>query len=81
MLPQSISTALAGGQFNRVPLINGSTADEWRTFVALFYDLAGAPVTADTYPSAISATLGVDVATAAAIAARSTVDGLSTALT
>ena len=71
VLPQSISTALAGGQFNRVPLINGSTADEWRLFVALFYDLAGAPpVTAGTYQSAISATLGVDVATAAAVAAR-----------
>jgi len=69
VVTQSISTALAGGQFNRVPLINGSNADEGRLFVAP-NGLAGAPVTADTYQSAISATLGVDAATAAAIAAR-----------
>ena len=69
VLTQSISTALSTGQFNRVPLINGSTRDEWRLFVAL-RDLAGAPVTAATYPSAISATLGVDAATTAAIVAR-----------
>jgi para-nitrobenzyl esterase len=70
VLTQSISTALSSGQFNRVPLINGSNADEWRLFVAS-YDLAGTPVTADTYQSAISAIPpGVDAATAAAIAAR-----------
>lgn len=69
VLTQSISTALSSGEFNRVPLINGSNGNEWRLFVAS-YDLAGAPVTAATYRSAIAATLGVDAATADAIAAR-----------
>ena len=69
VLTQSITTALASGQFNRVPLLNGSNADEWRLFVAS-YDLAGAPVTAATYQSAISATLSVDAATAATLVAR-----------
>lgn len=69
VLPQTISAALASGQFNRVPLVNGSNRDEWRLFVAA-NDLAGAPLTAATYQPAISATLGVDSATAAVIAAR-----------
>src|ERR1700684_3712959 len=34
VLTQSIGPALASGQFNRVPVINGTNRDEWRLFVA-----------------------------------------------
>jgi para-nitrobenzyl esterase len=34
VLTQSIGAALASGQFNRVPVINGTNHDEWRLFVA-----------------------------------------------
>ncbi len=35
VLPQSISTALASGQFSHVPVIIGTNHDEWRLFVGL----------------------------------------------
>jgi para-nitrobenzyl esterase len=69
VLTQSLGTAFASGQFNRVPVINGSNHDEWRLFVALS-ELAGAPVTAANYQSMISSTLGVSPAIAAVIAAQ-----------
>ncbi len=69
VLTQSLETAFASGQFNRVPVINGSNHDEWRLFVALD-ELTGAPVTAANYQSMIATTLGVSPAVAAAIAAR-----------
>ena len=59
LLTQSVGAALASGQFNRVPLMNGSNRDEWNLFVALDFDLTGHPVTAATYPAAIAATIGV----------------------
>jgi para-nitrobenzyl esterase len=59
VLTQSIAPALASGQFNRVPLMNGSNHDEWNLFVALDFDLLGHPVTAATYPVAIATTIGV----------------------
>jgi para-nitrobenzyl esterase len=59
VLTQSIAPALGSGQFNRVPLMNGSNHDEWNLFVALDFDLAGHPVTATTYPAAIAATIAV----------------------
>lgn len=59
ILTQSVGSALANGQFNRVPLMNGSNRDEWNLFVALDFDLTGHPVTAATYPAAIAATIGV----------------------
>src|SRR6202021_2352531 len=42
VLTQSIGPALASGQFNRVPVINGTNRDEWRLFVAQ-EQLDGAP--------------------------------------
>ncbi len=58
ILQQSPSTAFAAGQFNRVPVINGSNHDEWRLFAALYFDLAAGPLTAAAYPSAIAALVG-----------------------
>jgi len=69
VLPKTLQTAFSTGDFNRVPIINGTNHDEWRLFVALS-ELAGAPVTASNYPSMISATLGVPAAVAAVIAAK-----------
>jgi para-nitrobenzyl esterase len=54
LLTQSIGSALASGQFNRVPLINGTNHDEYNLFVGQDFDLAGGPITASTYVAAIA---------------------------
>jgi para-nitrobenzyl esterase len=67
VLPESLGTAFATGNFNRVPIVNGTNRDEWRLFVALG-ELEGNPVTAANYENMISSTLGVPAAAAAVIA-------------
>lgn len=67
-LPVSVATAFATGQFNRVPVIEGSTHDEYRLFVATSFVFKGIPVTAATYPNLIAAALSVPLSTAQAIA-------------
>jgi para-nitrobenzyl esterase len=69
VLTQSIGTALGSGQFNRVPLMNGTNHSEWNLFVAEDFDLAGGPVTSATYVPAIAATIG-NAAIAPTVAAR-----------
>ncbi len=69
VLPESLGTAFATGNFSHVPIINGTNHDEWRLFVALS-ELEGNPVTASNYQSMISSTLGVPAAAAAVIAAK-----------
>src|SRR5215469_1256271 len=69
VLPETLRAAFAAGNFNRVPIINGTNRDEWRLFVALS-ELEGNPVTASNYQSMISSTLGVPAAVAAVIAAK-----------
>jgi len=73
VLTQSIGTALASGQFNRVPLMHGTNHSEWDLFVAEDFDLAHfpptlTPVTQATYIPAIAGTLGVNAAAATFIA-------------
>src|SRR5215831_7981892 len=68
VLPETLRTAFATGNFNRVPIINGTNRDEWRLFVALS-ELRGNSVTAANYQAMISFTLGVPAAVAAVIAA------------
>src|SRR5215813_3122463 len=46
VLPQTIQAAFTSGNFNRVPVIEGSNHDEWRLFVALNIDLVSGPLTA-----------------------------------
>ena len=58
MLPQSLDTAFATGQFNHVPLMHGTNHDEWRFFVALSFDLSGAPIAAEEYPSVVEGMFG-----------------------
>jgi para-nitrobenzyl esterase len=69
VLRQSVKTALASGQFNRVPVMIGTNHDEYRLFVAIFA-LIGAKVTAANYQNMIANTLNVSAAAAAVIAAR-----------
>jgi para-nitrobenzyl esterase len=57
IVTQQIAAALATGQFNQVPLMNGSNHDENRFFVAFFDLLGRGPVTAATYPTAIFQTI------------------------
>ena len=69
VLTQSIKTALARGQFNRVPVVIGTNHDEYRLFVAGI-QLLGGRVTAANYQTKIASTLGVSAAIAGAIAAQ-----------
>jgi para-nitrobenzyl esterase len=69
VLPESIGTALANGDFNRVPVINGTNHDEWRLFIAIFRPLTG-PVTAANYQSMIASTASISPAEAAVAAAH-----------
>src|SRR5215472_8615320 len=69
VLPLTVGAAFFAGQFNLVPVIEGSNHDEWRLFVAQTEATTGTPLTAAGYIPAIAATLGVPVAAAVAIAA------------
>ena len=70
VLTQSIGPALASGQFNRVPVINGTNRDEWRLFVAQAQLDGAPPVTAAHYQASIGSLLAVSAPAAAAIAAE-----------
>ncbi len=68
VLPQTMSAALSTGQFNRVPVMQGTTRDEYSLFVALNNDFLGTPVTAENYLSAIAGS-GIPVEAVPAVAA------------
>jgi para-nitrobenzyl esterase len=77
VLTQPIGTALAHGQFTRVPVINGITHDEELIFVAGLsltvsrgtnIPLASSPVSSANYQADIAQALGVPTGRAAAIA-------------
>ena len=70
VLTQSIGTALASGQFSRVPIINGSNHDEWRLFVALDTLTGQPPVTAANYVTSISNELGLPASVAQQVASE-----------
>jgi para-nitrobenzyl esterase len=70
VLPLSVRSAFTSGQFNRVPVIEGSNRDEWRLFVAQTEVATGAPLTAAGYIPAIAATLGVSIPFATFIATQ-----------
>lgn len=55
VLPLPPGVAFFTGQFiNRVPVITGSTRDEWRLYVATGYDYLGKPLTDAGYPQAVA---------------------------
>jgi para-nitrobenzyl esterase len=64
VLTQSIGTAFASGQFNRVPVIEGTNHDEWRAFVATTELTTGVPLTAAGYIPAIETSFGISPADA-----------------
>jgi para-nitrobenzyl esterase len=78
VLTEPIGTALAAGQFARVPVLNGTNHDEERIFVTIGLTVSqgtdvpipGRPVTTGNYQTDIAAALGVPAARAAAIAAE-----------
>jgi len=79
VLTEPIGTALAAGQFARVPVLNGTNHDEERLFVdglhltvsgGTFVPIPYEPVTTDNYQANIAAVLGVSAERAAAIAAE-----------
>ncbi|MET9422598.1 carboxylesterase/lipase family protein [Streptomyces sp. NPDC006540] len=53
VLPLQVTDALERGRFHRVPVLQGTTADEGRLTVATTYDLAGRQLTAAGYPVAV----------------------------
>ena len=63
IMPTSPSTAFQNGQFNRVPVIEGSTHDEFTIFTKLFVEpLLGGPVPDAFYPIVVplfASTLGL----------------------
>jgi para-nitrobenzyl esterase len=69
VLPTTILAALQSGNFNRVPVIEGSNHDEWRLFVAQAEVATHTPLSATAYVPAIAATLRVPLSIANAIAA------------
>ncbi|HEX9334322.1 MAG TPA: carboxylesterase family protein [Pseudonocardiaceae bacterium] len=69
VLTQQLRSAFTSGQFNRVPIVDGSNHDEWRLFVAVA-ELQGSPVTAANYQDKIASTFGVPASIAAVIAAQ-----------
>jgi para-nitrobenzyl esterase len=58
ILPLSPAAAFASGQFNRVPVINGTNGNEGSLFIALAFDLKGGPLSAAEYPTAVQALVG-----------------------
>src|SRR5947208_6294913 len=61
VLPLSLDTAFATGQFHHVPVMQGTNHDEMRLFVASD-ELGGHPLTAEEYPLAVSSFVGSEVA-------------------
>jgi para-nitrobenzyl esterase len=82
VLPQSINGALETGQFNRVPVIEGSNHDEFTLFAALNIEFVFGQLPPFFYPIAVDllvSTLGLD-ADSAAIQAQYPLGSQSVAL-
>ena len=74
VLKEPLKQALASGNFNHVPVIDGSNHDEWRLFVALA-TFEGHPVTTANYLQTIESTLYVSPQIATIIAQQYPVSG------
>ncbi|MGH7814780.1 MAG: carboxylesterase/lipase family protein [Candidatus Binataceae bacterium] len=58
VLPESIDKALADGNFNRVPVIDGTTHDEYRIYVAELFDEASHPMSKTQYTTFLNGYFG-----------------------
>jgi para-nitrobenzyl esterase len=67
VLTQSIGSALATGAFTRVPVIEGTNHDEYRSLIALYHELPYGPITAEQYPLLIAKDFGLPPAVVALI--------------
>lgn len=63
IVPATLAAAFTSGQFNKVPVIEGSTHDEYTLFTGLL-TLQGMTVTADNYGALIANTLQLPAAAA-----------------
>jgi para-nitrobenzyl esterase len=68
VLPRSIDTALASGQFSHVPVIIGTNHDEWRLFIGGDQLNGTPPVTAANYVADIASTVSLPASKASAVA-------------
>ena len=71
VLPRTIKSAFESGEFNRVPVIEGSTHDEFRLFAALNIEFVFGPLPPFFYPIAVNllaSTLGLDADPSAILA-------------
>lgn len=68
VLPKTMKEAFHKGEFHRVPVMQGTTRDEYSLFTALSFELAGNPVTAENYVASI-AQLGIPAEAAPLVAA------------
>jgi len=62
VIPLSLDMAISSGQFNHVPLMQGTNHDEWRFIIALSFDLVGAPITPEQYPLVVQDMVGPEAA-------------------
>ena len=62
ILTQTPGAAFAGGQFNRVPVIAGTSHDDYRFVVAVDYDFGPGPLTPAEYPGAVARMLNLPLA-------------------
>jgi para-nitrobenzyl esterase len=74
VIPDQPDTLLRSGNFNRVPVIIGYTANEGTIFVFLAYQLKGHPVTAEGYAAAIEQGFRTAAQTPSAILAHYPLD-------
>ncbi|MFB9909474.1 carboxylesterase/lipase family protein [Allokutzneria oryzae] len=58
VLPELPVKVLREGRAHPVPVITGTTRDEHSTFVGLFHDMVGRPVTAQRYPELVAEAFG-----------------------
>jgi len=52
-IPQQITNAISTGEFHHMPVMNGSTSDEFSLYVAALNELVGNPVTEENYLQSI----------------------------
>lgn len=69
VLDASVKSKLLAGTYNEVPVLQGTTGDEWRLFVALDELGRGSALAAVDYPAAITETFPYLAAQAPALAA------------
>ena len=62
VLAQTPGAAFASGQFNRVPVIAGTSHDDYRFVVAIEYDFGPGPLTPAEYPGAVAGLLELPLA-------------------